>query len=44
MRFGKIGPLGNLEKHAEAVGWTVTKFTCELAVMGLRRSLGVRDR
>jgi hypothetical protein len=44
LRFGKIRPLGNLEKHPEAAGWGVTKFTCELAVMGLRRSLGVRDR
>jgi hypothetical protein len=44
MRFGKIGPLGNLEKHPEAISQGVTKFTCELAVMGLRRSLGVRDR
>ena len=42
--FGKIRPLGNLEKLPEAAGLGVTKFTCELAVMGLRRSLGVRDR
>src|SRR5271157_4979480 len=43
LRSGKIGLLGNLEKVPDATGFGVTKLNCELAVPGLRRSLGVRE-
>ena len=44
LRFGQIGALGKLEKHAAASGFALTKSISELAVPGLRRSLGVRGR
>ena len=43
LRFGEIGLVGDLEKVPEATGFGVTKLNSELAVPGLRRSLGVRE-
>ncbi len=41
LRFGRIRPLGNLEKVLEAISRKRTKFKSELAVPSARRSLSV---